>query len=169
MAISDYMRQLRTLVGTRLVQVPSASAFVRDDDGRLLLVRHANGGVWACPGGAIDPEEAPQDAAVREVWEETGLLVEPFGLCGVFSGPEFRIRYDNGDEVSYVIAVFACRRVGGELRADGEETTDARFVAADELSRLHLSPWSRVVLPHLLSGDGRWVPPARWRPPPQGR
>lgn len=165
MGMSDYMRGLRALIGTRLVSVPSASAFVRDDAGKLLLVRHANGGVWACPGGAIDPDEAPQDAAVREVWEETGLVVEPVGLRGVFSGPEFRITYDNGDEVCYVISVFDCRLVGGALRPDGEEITEARFFAADEIAGLHLSHWSRGVLPHLIDRDGCWVPPVTWRPP----
>jgi ADP-ribose pyrophosphatase YjhB (NUDIX family) len=165
MAMSEYIRGLRALIGTRLVSVPSASAFVRDHAGRLLLVRHANGGVWACPGGAIDPDEAPQDAAVREVWEETGLMVEPIGLRGVFSGPEFRITYDNGDEVCYVISVFACRLVGGTLQPDGEEITEARFFRADELSDLDLSSWSRVVLPHLLDGDDSWIPPVTWRPP----
>lgn len=165
MGMSDYIRGLRALIGTRLVSVPSASAFVRDEAGRVLLVRHANGGVWACPGGAIDPDEAPQDAAVREVWEETGLVVEPIGVRGVFSGPEFRITYDNGDEVCYVIAVFDCRLTGGTLRPDGEEITEARFVAADEIAELHLSHWSRVVLPRLIDRDGCWVPPVTWRPP----
>lgn len=165
MGMSEYMRGLRALIGTRMVSVPSASAFVRDAQGRLLLVRHANGGLWACPGGAIDPDEAPQDAVVREVWEETGLLVEPVGLRGVFSGPEFSIRYDNGDEVCYVIAVFACRQVGGTLRPDGEEVSAARFFAPGELDGLALSPWSRLVLPRLLDGDAGWLPPVTWRPP----
>lgn len=165
MAISDYLRGLRAMVGTTLLHVPSVAGFLRDADGRVLLVQHAGSGVWVCPGGAIDPDEAPQDAVVREVWEETGLRVEPLALCGVFGGPHCRVRYDNGDEVSYVITVFACRLLGGELRPDGEETVAARFVAADELPTLNLSGWSRVVLPVLMGGAPSWIPPVRWTPP----
>src|SRR5262249_30102470 len=99
MPISEYLRNLRSKVGPTLLLVPSVTGLVFDDDGRVLLVRHSNGGVWVAPGGAIDPGETPQDALVREVWEETGLRVMPKRMCGVFGGPEFHVQYANGDEV----------------------------------------------------------------------
>src|SRR5262245_56314746 len=80
MPISDYLRDLRARVGTTLLAVPSVTGLIFDDEGRVLLVQHANGGVWLLPGGAIDPDETPQDAVVREVWEETGLDVAPIAL-----------------------------------------------------------------------------------------
>jgi 8-oxo-dGTP pyrophosphatase MutT (NUDIX family) len=160
------MRALREKVGTSLVLVPSVTAIVFNDDGRVLLVRAANGGLWAAPGGAIDPDETPQDAVVREVWEETGLHVEPVGVCGAFGGPEFRVRYDNGDEVSYVMGVFECRLLGGRLRPDGEEILEARYFAADELAHLDLAAWARLVLPALIVRRGKpWIPAVTWQPP----
>jgi len=148
--------------------VPSVTGLVFDEARRVLLVRHENGNVWVAPGGAIDPDEAPQDAVVREVWEETGLHVAPTSLCGVFGGPEFRVRYANGDETDYVMAVFECCRLGGELRPDGEETLEVRYYAAAELITLPLAPWARVLLPALLSRpDSRWIPPVTWQPPTQ--
>ena len=168
MPISDYLRGLRTKVGSDLLHVPSVTALVFDDRRRVLLVRHSNGGVWVAPGGAIDPDEAPQDAVVREVWEETGLAVEPVHLCGVYGGPEFRVRYENGDVTSYVMAVFECRRVGGELKVDDDEVTEARWLAADELGTVRLSTWAEVVLPKLVRGEHpTWIPTVRWRPPAQ--
>jgi len=162
--MSDYMRELRARVGSRLLMMPSVTGLVFDDQDRVLLVRHSNGNVWVAPGGAIDPDEAPQDAVVREVWEETALRVEPIHLRGVFGGPEFRVRYENGDEVGYVMAVFECRRVGGELRADGEETLEARYFAASELPGLALAEWARVILPPLMKRSERaWIPPVTWR------
>src|SRR5262245_64452297 len=95
MPISEYLRNLRAKVGPALLVVPSATGLVYDTDGRVLLVRHSNAGVWVAPGGAVDPDETPQDAVVREVWEETGLRVEPVALSGVFGGPEFHVRYAN--------------------------------------------------------------------------
>ena len=126
MPISDYLRDLRTLVGTKLVLMPSVAAVIFDDAGRVLLARHSTGDVWSTPGGAIDPDETPQDATVREVWEELRLDVEPLRCLGTFGGPEFRITYSNGDEVAYVITAFECRIVGGEIRPDGDDVLEAR-------------------------------------------
>jgi 8-oxo-dGTP pyrophosphatase MutT (NUDIX family) len=165
MAISDYLRDLRSKVGPTLLVVPSVTGFILDDAGRVLLVQVSNGGVWVAPGGAVDPDEAPQDAVVREVWEETGLHVEPTRLCGVFGGPEFRVTYENGDETNYVMAVYECRRIGGTLRPDGDETIDVRFFSAAELATIPLASWARVVLPALMSRtDHRWIPPVTWTP-----
>ena len=164
--MSEYMRGLRERVGTMLVQVPSVTALVLDEEERLLLARVANGGVWVAPGGAIDPDEAPQDAIVREVFEETGLHVEPLRFVGVFGGPEYRVRYANGDEVSYVTSVFECRVLGGTLRPDGEEVLEVGWFSVDEVARLDVSRWARHVLPEVLAHRGEaWVPPVRCRPP----
>ena len=66
-------------------------------------MRLADTGSWAVPGGAIDPNELPAEAAVRECWEETGVLVEPIRITGVFGGPEFLIKYPNGDVTYYTL------------------------------------------------------------------
>lgn len=68
----EYVRWLRGIVGGEpLLQVPSACIALRDGDGRVLLIRHVEGGVWMLPGGAVEPAEVPADAAwVDEVLEE---------------------------------------------------------------------------------------------------
>ena len=74
--MAEYVRRLRELIGgNELLQVPSVSTALRDVQGRVLVVRHSEGGVWLLPGGAIEPAEVPADAAVREMFEKTGLLV----------------------------------------------------------------------------------------------
>jgi 8-oxo-dGTP pyrophosphatase MutT (NUDIX family) len=116
------------------------------------------------PGGAVDPDEQPQDAVVREVWEETGLLVEPTELRGVFGGPEYRVWYANGDEVGYMMAVYECRVTGGALKADGDEIVETRYFAAEELASITLSRWARVIVPEMTVNRGPWLPPVTWRP-----
>ena len=165
MPISDYLKELRALLGTKLVLMPSVAAVVFDDAGRVLLARHSTGGVWSTPGGAIDPDETPQDAVVREVWEELRLDVEPIRFLGTFGGPAFRITYENGDEVAYVITAFECRIVAGEIRPDGDEVLEARWFGIDELPNLVLSNWARSVLPEIVARRAAWVPPVTWRPP----
>lgn len=169
MPMSEYVRDLRAKVGHDLLLVPSVTAVVFDEDSRVLLVKHSNGGVWVPPGGAVDPDESPVDAVVREVWEETGLRVEPVGLCGVFGGPEFRLRYVNGDEAGYVMAVFECRPLPGKLRPDGVETLDVCYFAASELDELRLGRWVRSVLPLVMTNRGKaWLPPVTWSPADDG-
>src|SRR5712691_11418981 len=166
MPMSEYVRRVRAKMGNEFLLMPSVTALVFDADRRVLLVRPSRrDNVWVAPGGAVDPDEAPQDALVREVWEETGLLVEPTLLRGVFGGPEFRVWYANGDEVAYVMAIYECRTVGGELKADQEEIAEARFFSLGDLASVTLSRWARLVVPDLMRNRGSQIPPVSWRPP----
>jgi 8-oxo-dGTP pyrophosphatase MutT (NUDIX family) len=164
--MSDHMRRLRAKVGTDLVQLPSVTVLVRDGLGRVLLVRHAETGHWVVPGGAIEPHEVPADAAVREMWEETGIDVELTRVLGVYGGPEFHVTYGNGDEVSFVVTVFEGRPVAGEPRADGEEILEVRWVAPADAGALSMPAWARLVLADALGDWSRthfhaptWTPP----------
>ena len=166
MPMSEYVRSLRERVGHALLELPSVAVAVRDADGRLLLAKHSAGGVWVLPGGAVDPEERPADAAVREVWEETGLRVVPDRIVGVYGGPEFTVRYPDGDASSYLMVAFAARAVGGRLRPDGDEVLEARFVADPEIRDLPLARWMPEVLGDVRrAGAAGAFHPAQWRPP----
>jgi ADP-ribose pyrophosphatase YjhB (NUDIX family) len=150
MGMSSYMRKLRAVWGSGRLLVPSVSGIVRDSGGRVLLVQQRDDGVWSTPGGAIEFDETPANAVVREVREETGLVVVPRRLFGVFGGPTFVVRYPNGDETQYVSSMFECDVVSGDLRADGDETQAAEFWSEAEASRLSLAPWLTGILPRLF-------------------
>lgn len=168
MAISPYIRALREQVGGARLLLPSVSVHISDAAGRVLLVRQRDDDVWSTPGGLIEPDERPADAAVREAWEETGLLVRADSVRGVYGGPDCVVRYPNGDEAQYVIIAFGCTVVGGSLRADGDETVDVAFWSEADASRLALAPWLRAFLSHVYhAGDGApafdaasWTPPS---------
>ena len=166
MAISSYVQALRARVGSARLLLPSVAALIYDDANRLLLVRQSDGGVWSTPGGAIEPSETPADAAVREAWEETGLYVEPRRLVGVYGGPDFIVRYPNGDESQYVVIAFECVSRAGYLRPDGEETVEVRYWSHTEAGALSLSSWLRPVLPAFYMRQAAAAfEPANWRPP----
>ncbi len=150
MPMSNYQSDLRAKVGGELLLAPSVTGIVYDDDGRILLVKHADTGVWVAPGGSIEPNETPTDAVVREMWEETGLLVEPVRVIGVYGGPKFEVTYRNGDRVTYVMTVFECRVLTGEIHADGVETLLAAYFAKSEVTKLAISEWLQVVLPDVF-------------------
>ncbi len=157
MAISSYIRNLRDRIGTELLQVPSVAAIIRDGEGRILLQRRTSDGAWSLPAGAIDPGEAPAHAMAREVREETGLHVVPERVVGVFGGEGFSHTYENGDRVEYLVVLFACRVVGGELGGEDDETAELRYFKPGEMPEL-ASAYPR----HLFADDADSAPYFRW-------
>jgi len=139
MPISDYVRELRECVGTRLLLLPGVTGIVRDEQGRVLLMRRADNGFWGFPAGAIDPGETPAQAVEREVREETGLHVRATRVAGVFGGAGFRLRYENGDEAEYTVIVFECEVVGGKLEAVDGEALELRYFTPEEAPELLLA------------------------------
>jgi ADP-ribose pyrophosphatase YjhB (NUDIX family) len=101
-----------------------------DEDGNVVLIRRGiepGVGLWAQPGGFLEVDETVHQAAVRETWEETGLLVEPGDLVGLYT----RL------EAAVVTIVFEARIVGGTA-APTPEATEIRAYAPDEI------PWPTI-------------------------
>jgi 8-oxo-dGTP pyrophosphatase MutT (NUDIX family) len=146
MAISDHIRRLRELVGNELLVLPSAAVLPRDNVGRILLVRIIDTGEWAAIGGAIEPDESPEQAALREAEEEAGVTLRLGPILAVLGGPEFRITYPNGDQTSYVSTVFDGTVIAGSPRPDGDETSAAEWWDSDNLPYGEMSSFTRALL-----------------------
>ena len=146
MPLSGHLKQLRDKVGHDLLVLPSAAVAIRDGAGRVLMGLHADRQIWVLPGGLVEPAETPADGAVRETFEETGLLVELTNILGVFGGKELTIDYANGDRASYVGTIFRGRITGGELRPDGVEILDLKYFSRDEISTVPHSRWMDLAL-----------------------
>jgi 8-oxo-dGTP pyrophosphatase MutT (NUDIX family) len=129
--------------------VVAASAVVTDGDGRVLLQRRRDNGLWALPGGAMDMDESLPGAAVREVREEAGLDVEITGLVGTYTDPRHIIAYSDGEVRRQFNVCFTAQVVGGSL-AVSEESTEVRFVPVGELDALPMHPTQRLRLRHFL-------------------
>lgn len=149
MGMSSYMRRLREQVGHDYVLLPCAAVLVRDEAGRLLLVRHVEGW-WQLPGGAVDPNESPAEAARRECLEEASVEVELGPIVGAFGGPEYRSTYANGDEVGIVAVVYEAEIVSGTPRPGDDETQDVGWFAPEELDSLELRPTTRAFCDELF-------------------
>ena len=94
--------------------VPSVTAVVLNEQGELLLVHRTDNGLWALPGGGVDPGESVTDAVVREVKEETGLDIADVRLCGVCHW----VPPDNDHR--YIIFLYKTSTFSGELRSSDE-------------------------------------------------
>ena len=125
----NYVRWLRSYVGPQRLLQLSASAFIRDDQGRVLLGRRSDVMLWAPPSGVVQLGETPAQTLVREVQEETGLHVTVEKLIGLYSGPDFEWTYPNGDQAQIVSAFCACRVDGGRLTPDHQEFLDLGYFA----------------------------------------
>ena len=106
-------------------------------EGRVVLIRRGKEplrGRWVIPGGTVELGETLQDALVREMQEETGILVRPREVVLVFD----RIQREGPEvEYHYVIIDYACDYVSGELRA-GSDADEVALVAPDEIGRYDL-------------------------------
>jgi ADP-ribose pyrophosphatase YjhB (NUDIX family) len=121
-------------VATQQRRIPCVGAVIRDEAGRLLLVRRAHPpgkDLWSIPGGRIEPGETEPEAVMREVTEETGLVVAVGRLAGRVSRPG-----TGGDIID--IADYVCTPIGGLLTA-GDDAADARWVAEPDLASLPLT------------------------------
>ena len=153
MAMSEYIRGLREKIGHDLIFQPTAACLIRDNGGRILLVRHVEGW-WSLPAGAVDPGETPAEAARRETGEEASVEVELLSIGGVFGGyPDFHAFYPNGDEIAWVATVFEARITSGVPAPGDDETGEVRWVTAAEAFELGLTPGTRHMLTRL--GEGR--------------
>ena len=129
--------------------------FVRDSEGRILLEKRSDCGLWGLPGGRLDPGETIEQAAVREVLEETGFQVRITRLLGIYSDPkEGRIvKYPGSPTtVQLVDSSVEAEIISGALRKS-KESLDLKFFSSSELPAQNLIvPVLRKPLADFLSG-----------------
>ena len=122
-----------------MTRIACVGAVVRDDRGRLLLIKRGTEpgkGLWSVPGGRVEAGEDARAATVREVEEETGLRVVLSGLAGLVerTGP---------DGVVYEIEDFYARPEAGtdprRIRA-GDDAEEVGWFFPEDLARLDCVP-----------------------------
>lgn len=120
------------------------------DDGQILLIRNRHGH-WGLPKGHWEPAELLVETAMREVREETGLLVEVGDLAFI---TEFR----NLEAREHLVQFFfRARPVGGELLPRPGEISGVKWVPKDEVSDyIRWRPWLEPLVHWLDGGTTRY-------------
>jgi ADP-ribose pyrophosphatase YjhB (NUDIX family) len=116
----------------------AVGAAVGNDKGELLLIQRADSGIWLYPTGWCDVGYSAAEVVVKEVEEETGIVVEPVRLIAVLDGLRLGMT-----RVPLYSLLFHCRAVGGELKAHPLEVRDVGW-------------FTRETLPYPLVGSERW-------------
>ena len=109
------------------------------NNNRVLLVRRSmppSRDLWAIPGGKVKLGETLQEAAEREILEETGIIIKALEPVFTFD----HIEWDESARARfhYVIVDLTAEYIQGELRA-GDDAAEVRWVSADEISTLQTS------------------------------
>jgi 8-oxo-dGTP pyrophosphatase MutT (NUDIX family) len=130
--------------------VPSVNVVVTNDDGEVLLIRRADNDNWAVPGGAVDLGESVAEAATRETREESGIDCQITGLVGIYSDPRHVILYTSDGEVRQEFSILLTARPVGGHPAPSSETSEVRWVGADELGRYGMDRSMRMRIDHYL-------------------
>jgi 8-oxo-dGTP pyrophosphatase MutT (NUDIX family) len=141
--------------GARL-RVGAAAAVM--DGGRLLLTRRTDNGEWCLPGGAIEAGERPAEAAERETFEETGLVVRVTELVGVYSNPDVVVVYPDGNRVQILGVVLRAVPVSGEAGCSAE-VSESGWFTAPEAAELTVIAGHRPILPAVFGGRLYFDPP----------
>lgn len=116
------------------------------DGERILLVRRnaiPRIGFWALPAGYMDADELPEEALVREVAEETGVIVRVIGLEGVAPLAGWRERRG-------ILLLYRAEAIGGEA-TPGDDATDARWISRDEV------PWDELAFESTKEQVAKWA------------
>ncbi len=137
MATPQFILDLRRHIGHAPLWLAGSSAVVVRDGPRgpqVLLVQRADDGQWTPVCGIIEPGERPDEAILREIYEETGIVAEIVRLVRLnVAAP---ITYPNGDRCQFLDHDFLCRWVSGEPRVGDDESTRTGFFELDDLPEM---------------------------------
>jgi ADP-ribose pyrophosphatase YjhB (NUDIX family) len=136
--VEEWMDTVGTGIPGYVTPKVAVGAAVGNERGELLLIQRADSGIWLYPTGWCDVGYSASEVVVKEVEEETGILVEPVRLIAVLDGLRLGMT-----RVPLYSLLFYCRSLGGELRAHPLETRDVGW-------------FTRETLPHPLVGSDRW-------------
>ncbi|MBM7051439.1 MULTISPECIES: NUDIX domain-containing protein [unclassified Rothia (in: high G+C Gram-positive bacteria)] len=135
MPTPEFITQLREKIGHEKLWLSGATAvIVRPEDGRILLVRRSDNGLWTPVTGIVDPGENPALTCLREAEEEAGVKIEVVALTQIKADPSQT--FSNGDQCQFLDHTFLCHWVSGQARVNDEESSEVRWVTVDELKSL---------------------------------
>ena len=131
--MEDYLKELRKRTNHMPLLLPHSVVVLFNDKGEVLLEERSDDGYFDFPGGGIELKEKAEDAAKRELVEETGLIADELELFKVYSGEITHYVYFNGDEIYGIDLVYICHKYHGELKPQLEEVKSLKFYSLKDM------------------------------------
>lgn len=148
--MSGYIESLRKKIGHDTIIQVAGSIIILDKDKNVLLGKRTDNKLWGYAGGSIEIDEAIEDCAKRELFEETGLIANSMELFMINSGPDTHYVYPNGDSVCNVEVIYLCTDYSGELKKQESEISELKFFNKNDIFLDMISPPIRPVIKKLL-------------------
>ena len=138
--------------------LPAAFAAVRNADGEILVVRRIDDGNWELPGGRIEVGETAREAVIREVAEESGVMIELGAMSGVYSDPSHVLVDPDGSihqQIALCFHAVPADPDGAAPRPDGTETDAASWCDPAVLAGMAMHPAMRLRLDNAVAAPDR--------------
>ena len=130
----SYIGKLRQKVGNDLLLLPGASCLFVDADGRFLLERRSDFGIWGIPGGSAEPGEDITTLIRREMVEETGMTAETLTPYGFASDPATKtITFPNGHQCQFFVMLFCAEWPAGVVPVASAESLEFGWFTLETL------------------------------------
>lgn len=123
----DYLQKLREKTNHMPLLLAHSVVILFNDKGQVLLEERSDDGYYDFPGGGLDLKESGEEAAKRELLEETGLKALELEFFKVYTGEVTYYKYYNGDEIYGVDLVYICKKYTGELKPQINEVKNLKF------------------------------------------
>ena len=151
-----YVENLRQLVGHQpLILNGSLVIFLNEHKQVLLQERKSPLGYWGLVGGLMELGESTEEAARREVLEETGMTLSSVELFNIFSGRDFFVRVaENGDEFYVVTTVYLAKDFSGEPVVNDNESLSFKWFNFDEIPFAKIVKAQRLILKEMVAKLG---------------
>ncbi|SFW66639.1 NUDIX hydrolase [Amycolatopsis australiensis] len=125
----------------------AVSAFIQDDEDRILMIRRTDNDLYSIPGGQLELGETLAEAAVREVREETGIECQVTEVIGVYSNPKHVIAYDDGEVRQEFSICFRAQATGG-TETTSSESKEVLWIPIHRVFEMKVHPSILIRIEH---------------------
>lgn len=142
----EYVKEMREIIGHKTLILCGASTIIFNKKKQVLMLKRTDNNCWCFPGGAVEIGEEVEEAAIREVKEESGLdiNIKDLILFHVFSGKGSKYVYPNGDKVFIIDIVYIASKYTNEISVN-EESKEYCFFNLNEIPKNISPPVVQVV------------------------
>ena len=152
--MSDYLKDLRKKTKHMPLLLPHSVVVLFNEKNEVLLEERSDDGYFDFPGGGIDLKESAEEAAKRELLEETGLVAIELEFFKLYSGEITHYVYFNGDEIYGMDAIYICKKYQGEMKPQIEEVKSLKFYSLDNMPEKMSKRNKQIIIDLKKEGKG---------------